>query len=867
MSDKIKPVEEKPPVHLEVDPGPPEPPPSPASGVSKPNSTDNIDTSQYGQNIIQTPSLNPFDEEDKKEPARMVSVDLKRAKFELEEDEEDPPSESSESEAKEALYEKSKMEKFLNLMLCRKDLAEKKLTEKPVSLKELFKYGNRLDDVLVVCGMIMAFLCGFCQPFFAIIAGMLANTLLLLDVQDERFRHEGMKAVGAFLIVGCFLVVVAFIQFCCFNIACIRIVRRIRVEYLKSILRQNAGWFEKNHSGMLNTRLNDNIERICEGIGDKLGLLIRTAVQYSAGTIVALVWSWQMTLPLCLVSPLIAVAMSLSAKKIGNASREEMAIYGKAGQIAEEAISGVRTVAAFNGQEQEVERYSEELEKGVRAGLRKGNHSGVLSGFMTMITVVYMGIAILYGTFLYQIGILDTPGDIFVVLTALLSGAYHLGNASPHLMVLLTARVSAATIYKTIARTPDIDAYSVKGRKLYDLKGKIVFKNVAFRYPSRKDVKVLKSLSFTVQPGQTIALVGHSGSGKSTVVGILNRLYEYESGSVTIDGHDVRDLNIKWLRQTIGTVQQEPIIFNATVEENLKMGNPDLTEHDMVRACQLANAHEFIENLPESYLTKIGEGGVQLSGGQKQRIAIARTLARDPKILLLDEATSALDANSEAIVQEALNNASKGRTTIVIAHRLSTVKDADRIIVMDKGRFIEAGTHNELLERKGAYARLVRAQQIDMIPAEDEVEDDGYEAEDVDHKQPLTGASAEDLRESIRMSFKRDFMESQHLGDAETEALEIEVTKEGAMHFSMTQLFREARFLWGTLGIAVGCCIFNSISLPVNALLYGLAFALFDDRNREDKLWPAFLFFLMFLVLAFISFFAAWFTVSLYCLC
>ncbi|CAD5219768.1 unnamed protein product [Bursaphelenchus okinawaensis] len=823
---------------------------------------ENEDTnrSQYDKNITQQ-SLNPFENDTAKtleKGTKMVAVDLKRAKFELEDDDESYL-ESSENEDKNVEYERSKLDKFMNLICCRGDLAEKKLTERPVTVKQLFKYGTRLDNVLVVCGMVMAFLCGFCQPFFAIIAGMLANALLLLDVSDAEFQRQGARAVFAFLIVGCFLVIVAFIQFCCFNVACIRIVRRIRIEYLKSILRQNAGWFELNHSGALNTKLNDNIERICEGIGDKFGLLIRTAVQYSAGMIVALVWSWQMALPLSLISPIIAMAMSLSSKKIGDASKVEMAIYSKAGQVAEEAITAVKTVSAFNGQDQEVDRYSDELEKGVAAGLKKGNHAGFLGGFLTMITITFMGVAVLYGTFLYQIGVVETPGDIFVVLTAILSGAYHLGNASPHLMVMLTARVSAATIYKTIERTPEIDSYSVKGRKLFDLKGKIVFKNVAFRYPSRKDVKVLKSLSFTVQPGQTVALVGHSGSGKSTVVGILNRLYEYESGYVTIDGHDVRDLNLKWLRQTVGTVQQEPIIFNATVEENLKIGNPDLTEKAMVQACQLANAHEFIENLPDGYLTRIGDGGVQLSGGQKQRIAIARTMARDPKILLLDEATSALDAQSEAIVQEALNNASKGRTTIVIAHRLSTVKDADRIIVLDKGRFIEAGTHNELLERRGAYAKLVRAQQIDMIP---EAEDS--EEYDDDSTKTVVGVDLEKLRESVRRSFKRDFMESSHLGDAETEELEMEIEKEGIFQFSMSQLFQEARFLWKTLAMAIACCVFNALAMPINALLYGLAFALFDDGDRANKLLPAFWFFLMFVALGVVSMFSTWFTTYMF---
>ncbi|KAH7727412.1 CRE-PGP-14 protein [Aphelenchoides avenae] len=562
---------------------------------------------------------------------------------------------AEDEEEKAQEYEKGKMEKCLNILFCRKDLADKKLNEKPVPVRQLFKYGNRLDDFLVVVGLIMAALCGLCQPIFAIVSGKLANTLLIIDTDDPRFYQEGFEAILMFVGVGVFLCVVAFLQFCCFSVACTRIVRRIRVEYLRSIMRQNAAWFEKNHSGALNTKLNDNIERICEGIGDKLGLMVRNGVQYITGLLVAFITSWQMTLPLCVISPIIALAMSVSARRISNASRKEMQVYASAGAIAEEAISGYKTVAAFNAQETEVNRYTKELDKGMRSGLRKGYHSGLLSGFMFCMVMVFMGTAILYGTFLYNIDVIKTPGDIFIVLLAIMSGAYHLGMASPHLMVLLTARVAAATVYKTIARVPPIDPYSEKGRKVYDLNGKIVFKNVSFRYPSRKDVQVLKKFSFSVQPGQTVALVGHSGSGKSTIVGLLTRMYEYESGTVTIDGHDIRDLNVRWLRTVIGTVQQEPIIFNDTVENNLRMGCATLTEKQMVEACKMANAHEFIEALPEGYNTRIGDGGVQLSGGQKQRIAIARTLARDPKILLLDEATSALDAHSEAIVQASIS--------------------------------------------------------------------------------------------------------------------------------------------------------------------------------------------------------------------
>lgn len=259
-------------------------------------------------------------------------------------------------------------------------------------------------------------------------------------------------------------------------------------------------------------------------------------------------------------------------------------------------------------------------------------------------------------------------------------------------------------------------------------------------------------MSLTIEPGQTVALVGHSGCGKSTSVGLLTRLYEAESGTVTLDGVEVRDLNIDWLRNTVGIVQQEPILFNDTLANNLKMGNPDITREGMVDVCKMANAHDFVMKLPNGYDTYIGDGGVQLSGGQKQRIAIARTLARDPKVLLLDEATSALDAQSESIVQSALNNAAKGRTTITIAHRLSTIRDADKIVVFEKGEIAEMGNHHELVALKGRYYELVKAQQF--VPESDAPETEADEVAQYDEVpidyETVSQISRTSMRESKR---------------------------------------------------------------------------------------------------------------------
>lgn len=246
--------------------------------------------------------------------------------------------------------------------------------------------------------------------------------------------------------------------------------------------------------------------------------------------------------------------------------------------------------------------------------------------------------------------------------------------------------------------------------KLTKVAGHLKVSNVKFSYPSRPDIPILNGIGFEALPGETVALVGSSGCGKSTIVSLLLRYYNVMGGEIRIDGNDITDININCLRNAIGVVSQEPVLFNCTIEENIKFGNSDVTNEEMKAACRMANAENFISSLPNGYKTIVGERGTQLSGGQKQRIAIARALVRNPKILLLDEATSALDAESEFIVQKALDNARQGRTTIVIAHRLSTIKNADKIVAIKNGQVEEVGTHDDLIEKHGLYYSLVNAQ-------------------------------------------------------------------------------------------------------------------------------------------------------------
>uniref|UniRef100_A0AC34QTH7 Uncharacterized protein n=1 Tax=Panagrolaimus sp. JU765 TaxID=591449 RepID=A0AC34QTH7_9BILA len=616
------------------------------------------------------------------------------------------------------LYEPSMCEKILNYMLCRTDLATQKLAMRPVSLMELFRFANKTDWLLIFFGMICASCAGVGQPVLALIAGRISNVLMVYPPRSHQFKNKAYENVYIFLGVGVFCLFVNFFQYYFFQTVCNRIITRLKYNYVASIIRQNAGWFDKNHSGALTTTLNDNIDRIREGIGEKLGLLVRGFAMLVAAIVISFIYEWRLSLLMLGVTPTTCIVMSFLSQKMGSTTMKELADVGKAGAIAEESVLGVRTVQACNGQEEMVERYAAELAKGKKFGVQKGYWSGFLGGLFFFVLFAFLGCGVLYGAYLLKVGIFTNPGDVFICIMAMLLGAYFLGLVSPHLMVLLNARVAAAVIYATIDRVPKIDVYSEKGERppnpigricimamllgayflglvsphlmvllnarvaaaviyatidrvpkidVYSEKGdsppnpigRVEFKNVHFRYPTRKNAKILNGLNLAIEPGQTVALVGHSGCGKSTTVGLLTRLYEPEAGSVTIDGVDVRKFNISYLRHVCGIVQQEPVLFNATIAENLKIGFPECTRERMVEVCKMANAHGFIQTLPNGYDTLIGDGGVQLSGGQKQRIAIARTLARDPKVLLLDEATSALDAQSESVVQSALDNAAK----------------------------------------------------------------------------------------------------------------------------------------------------------------------------------------------------------------
>lgn len=424
-------------------------------------------------------------------------------------------------------------------------------------------------------------------------------------------------------------------------------------------------------------------------------------------------YGWKLTLVVLSCCPFIVIATALVAKIQGTLSEKELEAYSDAGSVAEEVFSAIRTVFAFSGERKEVQRYTERLHPAKATGIKKGLYSGLSSGLMWLLIYGCYAIALWYGVKLilaerFSENPTYTPAVLIIVLFGIIMGAVNLGYAAPHMETFSTARGAAQNVFGIIDRVSAIDPMSEQGIKPETIRGSILFENIGFSYPARRDVQVLKEFNLKIEPGQTVAFVGASGCGKSTCIQLMQRFYDPLEGCVKLDGHDIRQLNVGWLRSHIGVVGQEPVLFATTIGENIRYGHPQATQKEIEQAARLSNCHHFIMQFPKGYETMVGERGAQMSGGQKQRIAIARALIKNPRILLLDEATSALDPTSERKVQHALEAASKGRTTLVVSHRLSTITNADKIIFVKDGKVAEAGTHRELMSlENGLYHQLV----------------------------------------------------------------------------------------------------------------------------------------------------------------
>ncbi|KAM3615029.1 uncharacterized protein V6R79_022403 [Siganus canaliculatus] len=733
--------------------------------------------------------------------------------------------------------------------------------EKPpmVSPIAVFRFSDRWDIVLIFFGTLMAVVQGTMLPLSYIVFGNMANSLVNATARNhsetsETSRstfQEDMQVIAIYYsILGVAVLVSGYMQVCFWTLAAGRQVKRIRTLFFHSIMRQEIGWFDVNDTGELNTRLTDDIYKIQEGIGDKMGLLVQACTTFIASYVISLSRIWKLTLVLVAASPLLGLSTAVFSKVMASFATKEQTAYAKAGAVAEEVLSSIRTVYAFSGQEKAIKRYHKNLEDAKNMGIRKAVSANMALGFTYLTAFLSYALGFWYGSKL----ILDegyTIGEVISVFFLIPIGTFILGQTSPNIQSFANARGAAHKIYSIIDQKPNIDSYSQSGFKPDVIKGNIEFKNIHFSYPSRPDAKVLSGLSLSVTCGQTIALVGSSGCGKSTTIQLLQRFYDPLEGSVFIDGHDIRSLNVRYLRDMIGVVSQEPILFATTISENIRYGREDVTQEEIVQATKEANAYDFIMNLPDKFETLVGDRGTQMSGGQKQRIAIARALVRNPKILLLDEATSALDAESEDIVQAALDKVRLGRTTIVIAHRLSTIRNADLIAGFSHGEIVELGSHNELMKKQGVYHSLVTMQTFQKVDDEEEVDSELAE----DEKSPLVNSFSRSSLHRRKSTRGSSFVASESGKDEKQKDLDTTQEDEDVPPVSFLQVLRLNRSEWPYILVGSLSAIVNGALHPMFAILLSFIIAVFAEPEKEVIRQRCDFFSLMFVVIGSVSFF------------
>lgn len=546
------------------------------------------------------------------------------------------------------------------------------------------------------------------------------------ETTADEFRDDAARYPIYFLYLGAGQLVAVYLAIVGFLYVGDYAAQETRERYLQALLKQSIGGLEEVGVGKVMSVMTDGVYQMQASISDKAVSLIMAISTVIASIVISLVAFWR--LALISMSSLVAIliVLGLCGRFVGIFTTKSIDAHAQAADVAEEVVSSINIVKALGAYDKLAVKFENRVAEGARFGFKARLAMGFLIGGFLAIVMLNVGLNLWQGS--REIVELSTSiSTVSTIVLSILIGTFTLVTLSPLVATIASGVAAGVEIFTTIDRESHLDPFSQDGETLETVNGDIDFKGLTFAYPLRPEAMVLRNVTFNVPAGTTTAIVGASGSGKSSLVNLLERFYEPNSGIILLDGCPIEELNLRWLRQQIALVDQEPVLFTATVRDNIAkglFGSPfeEASEQDItnmvIEAAKDAGAHDFIMSLSQGYDTILREGGKALSGGQRQRVAISRAIIRKPKILLLDEPTSALDTISEKHFQDALSLASADRTTIIIAHRLSTIRHADKIVVMGSGRVLEEGTHEQLVSQQGAYHSLLRSQYIGDTPEE-----------------------------------------------------------------------------------------------------------------------------------------------------
>lgn len=541
---------------------------------------------------------------------------------------------------------------------------------------------------------------------FPFVAGKLIDT-----ASGESWLVNDINAI-ALILLGILLVqsIFSFFRVWLFAKVSERSMRDIRVSLYSRMVQLPMTFFDKRRTGELISRITADVSMLQETFSTTLAELFRQIITLIAGVIFLMATTPKLTLFMLATFPLLIIIAMVFGKFIRKLSKQTQDELAAANVIVEETLHSIMTVKSFAGEDYESNRYNKGLNKVVKVALKAAGFRGAFISFI--IFALFGGIVAVmwYGATLVASGDMSI-GDLvsFVLYTTFIGGSIAgLGDIYGQVQKAIG---SSERVLEILDEDPEVSTADFQKVKVH---GNIHFDQVRFTYPTRPEVEVLKNINLDIKAGEKVALAGHSGAGKSTIIQLLLKFYPVQNGTVSVDGKPLQEWNLKQLRSNIGIVPQEVLLFGGSIRENIAYAKPEASEEEIIEAAKKANAWQFISKFPEGLDTKVGERGVKLSGGQRQRVAIARAILKNPAILILDEATSSLDSESEALVQEALDELMKNRTTIIIAHRLGTIRKVDRIYVLKEGEIVEQGTHDELsIKEEGFYANLVKLQLVE----------------------------------------------------------------------------------------------------------------------------------------------------------